>query len=148
MLRKILFLTVELMIAGVFPAACGNVVTLGPTATRAASASPVPPSATLVPSVTVSSSLSATPTRITQPTRTAGPTHTARPPTLTPPPTATLINGSTSKIAFASCDARFASCEIFVINVDPVLSSGTGDALQGTDGSQVIKLYDSQVIRL
>ena len=93
----------------------------------APAATPLPPS----PSVTTTSTPQPSPTRVAEEsTRTAQPTPTARPPTLTLPPTATLINGSTSKIAFASCDTRFASCEIFVINAD---------------GSQVFKMTNNNI---
>ena len=93
----------------------------------APAATPLPPS----PTVTTTSTLQPSPTRAAEEsTRITQPTHTARPPTLTLPPTATLINGSTSKIAFASCDTRFASCEIFVINAD---------------GSQVFKMTNNNI---
>jgi len=83
------------------------------------------------PTVTTTSTLQPSPTRAAEEsTRTTQPTHTARPPTLTLPPTATFINGSIRKIAFASCDTRFASCEIFVINAD---------------GSQVIRLTNNNI---
>ena len=124
--RYIFFLTLGLIVAGVFLAGCGNAITLQPTATRRPSASPVPPSATLSPSVAPSSSQSATPTR------TAGPTHTARPPTLTPIPTAALIGGRTSKIAFSSCDSAVPSaCQIKVMNADG------SDVIQLTNDNQV-----------
>jgi len=83
------------------------------------------------PTVTATITLQPSPTRAAEEsTRTTQPTRTTRPPTLTPTPTAALINGSTSKIALASCDTRLASCEIFVINAD---------------GSQVFRMTNNNI---
>lgn len=109
-IRKIFFYTFALIAVGVFLTGCGNAITLQPTATRAASASPAPPSATLVPSATASILPSATPMH------TARPTRTARPPTLTPTPSPTLIGESSGKIAFVS--DRDGNKEIYVMNAD------------------------------
>lgn len=49
-----------------------------------------------------------------------------------------------SRIAFVSW--RDGNAEIYVMNFDPVLASGTGDALQGTDGSEPIRLTDSPAL--
>ena len=93
----------------------------------APSPTPLPPSPTVTTTSTLQPSLTRT---AAQSTRTTQPTHTARPPTLTLAPTASLINGSISKIALASCDTKFASCEIFVINAD---------------GSQVFRMTNNNI---
>ena len=93
----------------------------------ALSPTPLPPSPTVTTTSTLQPSLTRT---AAQSTRTTQPTHTARPPTLTLAPTASLINGSISKIALASCDTKFASCEIFVINAD---------------GSQVFRMTNNNI---